>query len=135
MAIGISPALPFSYDQLDGPGRLTKTIKEAITQNFKHLILTNPGEKIMDPDFGVGIRKFLFELDNLGVREEISTKIRQQVKKYIKSITILDIRYTPGSSYEGDLISIEDSNSIYIHILFNISTLSGNNVLSVPISN
>ena len=29
MAIGISPALPIDYDQLDGPYRLTKTIKQS----------------------------------------------------------------------------------------------------------
>jgi len=134
MAIGISPALPLMVDQSDGPYRLTKSVKQAIVQNFKNLVMTNPGERMMDPDFGVGIREYLFELENLGVQEEISSKIRSQTGKYINSIKILDIRYTKGSSYEENAVSIANSNSIYVHILFNISSLSSANVLSIPIS-
>jgi len=134
MAIGISPALPLDYDQNDGPFRLTKSIKQAIVQNFKNLILTNPGERIMDPDFGVGIREYLFELENAGIKEEISSKILSQTRKYINSIKILDIRYTKGSNYAGDAVSVANSNSMYVHILFNISSLSSGNVLSIPIS-
>ena len=29
-----------------------------IKQNLKMLILTNPGERVMDPEFGVGIKQF-----------------------------------------------------------------------------
>jgi len=45
MASGISPALPLVVDPTDGPYRLTKSINEAVEQNFKNLILTNPGRK------------------------------------------------------------------------------------------
>lgn len=36
--------------------------QEEISQKFKILLLTNPGEKIMMPEFGVGIKKYLFEM-------------------------------------------------------------------------
>ena len=42
---------------------LTKTMMEVIKQNFKNLVLTNPGERVMLTDFGVGIRRFLFEMN------------------------------------------------------------------------
>jgi len=136
MAIGISPALPLVVDQVDGPYRLTKSIKQAIVQNFKNLVLTNPGERIMDPDFGVGIREYLFELENIGIQEEISEKINQQVNRYMSSaIRISDIRYTRGSSYEVDSVSVLNSNAMYVHILFEIVSLNSVDVLSLPISN
>ena len=133
MAIGISPALPLSYDQLDGPYRLTKTIKETISQNFKHLVLTNPGEKIMDPDFGVGIRQFLFELDNGGVQEEIRERIYQQAGKYLSSVQVLDIRFSGGSNQESDQLTVADSNAMYMQILFKILALDSANVLTLPL--
>ena len=133
MAIGISPALPLNYDQLDGPYRLTKTIKETISQNFKHLVLTNPGEKIMDPDFGVGIRQFLFELDNGGVQEEIRERIYQQAGKYLSSVQVLDIRFSGGSNQESDQLTVADSNAMYIQILFKILALDSVNVLTLPL--
>tara|TARA_R110000751_G_scaffold95266_3_gene186111 strand:- start:2177 stop:2587 length:411 start_codon:yes stop_codon:yes gene_type:complete len=136
MAIGISPALPLSYDQKDGPYRLTKSVKQAIIQNFKNLVLTNPGERMMDPSFGVGIREYLFELENLGIQEEISEKINQQVNRYMSSaIRVNDIRYTRGSSYEADAVSITNSNAMYVHILFEIISLNSVDVLSLPIFN
>ena len=133
MAIGISPALPLDYDQLDGPYRLTKTIKEAITQNFKHLVLTNPGEKMMDPGFGVGIKQFLFELDNGGVQQEIIERIQQQAAKYMSSIQVLDIRFSGGSNDPSDQLTIADANAMYIQILFKILALDSVNVLTLPL--
>lgn len=135
MAIGIGPALPLIYDQNDGPFRLTKSIGQEIVQNFKNLILTNPGEKMMDPEFGVGIREYLFELEASGIKQEIIEKINQQVSIYMSTvIEIRDIRYTRGSNYEGDSVSVSDSNAIYVHILFNIIPLDTASVLSLPIS-
>lgn len=134
MAIGLSPALPLAVDQVDGPYRLTKTVVEAISQNLKNLILTNPGERMMDPDFGVGIRQFLFELENVGIQSEISSKISKQVKKYLNAVKILDIRFTLGSNYKQDAVSLEESNAMYIHLLYKISSSDTPNVLSLPIS-
>ena len=136
MAIGIGPALPLVYDQNDGPFRLTKSIGQEIVQNFKNLILTNPGEKMMDPDFGVGIREYLFELESASVKQEIIEKINQQVSIYMSTIIeIRDIRYTRGSDYEGDAVSVINSNAIYVHILFRIIPLDTVSVLTLPVSN
>ena len=135
MAIGISPALPLMVDQVDGPYRLTKSIKQAIVQNFKNLILTNPGERMMDPDFGVGIREYLFELENIGIQEEITEKINQQVNRYlVNSVRIIDIRFTMGSNYREDAVSVANSNAMYLHILFAILPTNSRSVLSLPIS-
>jgi phage baseplate assembly protein W len=135
MAIGLSPALPLAVDQVDGPYGLTKTVVEAISQNLKNLIMTNPGERMMDPDFGVGIRQYLFELEDYGTQTEISSKIRQQVGKYLSAVKILDIRFTLGSSYKQDAVSIAESNSLYMHLLYKISSSDTPSVLSLPISN
>jgi len=135
MAIGLSPALPLAVDYVDGPYRLTKTVVEAISQNLKNLIMTNPGERMMDPEFGVGIRQYLFELEDIDTQTEISGKIRQQVKKYLSAVKILDIRFTLGSNYKQDMISIAESNALHIHLLYQISSSDTPSVLSLPISN
>ena len=97
--------------------------------------MTNPGERMMDPDFGVGIRQYLFELEDYGTQTEISSKIRQQVGKYLSAVKILDIRFTLGSSYKQDAVSIAESNSLYMHLLYKISSSDTPSVLSLPISN
>ena len=57
-SIGIK--LPLAYSSLDG-FQMIKTIRQMAKQNFKMLILTNPGERIMEPNFGVGLSRYLFE--------------------------------------------------------------------------
>ena len=64
MASGISPKLPLIPDDVDGPYGLNKTLTESIKQNFRNLMLTIPGERIMIPDFGVGLPRYLFENQN-----------------------------------------------------------------------
>ena len=89
----------------------------------------------MDPNFGVGIREYLFELEGPGVKQEIIEKINQQVGIYMSTtISIKDIRYTRGSDYRGDTVSVADSNAIYVHILFEIIPLDTVSVLSLPVS-
>ena len=51
------------------------------------------------------------------------------------TIEIKDIRYTRGSDYRGDVVSVADSNAIYVHILFKIIPLDTVSVLSLPVSN
>ena len=59
MATGISAKLPLAYVKSDGPYLLTKDLTENAKQNLKNLIFTNPGEKIMNSDFGVGFYALL----------------------------------------------------------------------------
>ena len=35
-------------------------LKEVVEQNLKMVLLTNPGEKIFNLEFGVGLRRYLF---------------------------------------------------------------------------
>jgi len=47
---GISPSLPLTLDTTNGY-QLNQTFQEAVKQNLVGLILTVPGERIMDPNF------------------------------------------------------------------------------------
>ena len=102
MAFGVS--LPITFDSSDGFTMLY-SIRDTLKQNFKMLVLTNPGERVMQPDFGVGIRQFLFDNFTGNYKANISAKIHSQVKKYMPVIVIHSINY--GSSEEQNMISIQ----------------------------
>jgi hypothetical protein len=53
-------ALPLNRSSADG-FVMIKSLKRLFRQNLKMLILTNPGERVMRPSFGVGIKSYLFE--------------------------------------------------------------------------
>ena len=90
MATGYSPKLPLQHSDEDGQ-RLTKTAREAIKQNLKMVILTAPGERVMDPAFGVGLRRYLFRPLIPSTFEAIATSIRSQVAKYMPFVNFRGI--------------------------------------------
>ena len=113
---GISPRLPLVYDPTDGPYQLHKTLRDTFKQNLKMLILTIPGERIMQPEFGVGIYQYLFEGVNSTTFGKIAESISQQVSFYIPAISLEEINF---------LTSDEDStlklNEVRVSIKYTIS--------------
>lgn len=89
MPRSLSPKLPLSYHPSDGYA-MNKEFGEMIKQNLKMLILTNPGERIMIPSFGVGLKRFLFE-PNIDVESRIAQKIGEQVNRYMPFVEVQEI--------------------------------------------
>ena len=120
---GISVKLPLSRDPESGY-KLNKTLKQVARQNLKMLVLTAPGERIMIPEFGVGLRNYLFENITTEVFYDIRQEIIAQVQTYFPFIIINSVdfqRETP----EGSGMSMEPgSTSNYLHIIINFSVES-----------
>jgi phage baseplate assembly protein W len=103
----LAPHLPLTLDSSDGYTSI-KTIKKLIKQNFKMLILTNPGERVMRPEFGIGIKQYLFENFESDVYARIDSKIREQTAIYLPIISIKSIEFgTNGISSSSLAIRIE----------------------------
>ena len=69
----------------------TTTVKEQVKSNLINLLLTEQGERINVPNFGVGLKKILFEqTPNIEVLKE---KINTQINFYIPTITLLDVNF------------------------------------------
>jgi len=93
MASGLSPQLPLVVSEVFGPYNLNTNFEDLARQNLKMLILTIPGERIMDPNFGVGLRRYLFEQNDSNTYSAISSKINEQVQRYLSYIQIDDIQF------------------------------------------
>ncbi|MHA2086076.1 MAG: GPW/gp25 family protein [Candidatus Thorarchaeota archaeon] len=131
---GLSPKLPLSIDQIDGYA-LTKNFKEVARQNLKMVVLTNPGERIMLPNFGVGIKRYLFQNADTFVFEEIEEKIRQQVRTYLPYITIDNINFLSESNdfVQAEIEPSSLSNYLHIQIRYRIPSIFISDTLSLQI--
>jgi len=123
MAKGYSPSLPLTVDPIDGFYKLNKTYKEFITQNLKMLLLTIPGERMMDPDFGVGLKRFLFENSPY---EDIIIAIETQIAKYMPFLEIQNIAF---NEIKND--SAFESNATTLSVKFNIIPLDLVEILEI----
>jgi phage baseplate assembly protein W len=90
---GVSVALPLVVGNRDGPYQLNKTFRQAAKQNFKNLLLTASGERVMLPDFGVGLKTFLFEPINSNTYQKITEEISKQSAKYTPYINLSSVEF------------------------------------------
>ena len=90
---GLTPKLPLQVDYSDG-FTLIKEYQDLAHQNLKNLFLTSPGERVMDPEFGVGVRNFLFEQNINLVYMDISERAYEQVSTYMPYVELLDIDFS-----------------------------------------
>tara|TARA_R110001583_G_scaffold17957_7_gene72138 strand:- start:4536 stop:4925 length:390 start_codon:yes stop_codon:yes gene_type:complete len=124
---GISPKLPLTIDYTNGY-ELNQTFQDSVKQNLAGLVLTVPGERVMDPDFGVGLRTYLFEIDNPLVRSDISGKLTQQVGIYIPWVNILEISFTT----QKDNPELE-ANFLYMSFTYVIAPLDFTDRLDITL--
>lgn len=121
----LTPKLPLVTDGSTGY-RMIDNYTDLVKQNFKNLMLTNPGERMMDPTFGVGITTFLFEIDNPILYEDITSKIREQVNKYLSYIEVQDVVFN-SQRLDDDI----DDNFLSILIKYRITPLDLSDVLEI----
>lgn len=114
MANGISVMLPFIYDKQDGPFKLNKTIPDTVKQNFKNLVLTAQGERLMDPNFGIGIQSYLFENYTQGTIQSLRSEATAQARKYMPFINIEEFNVVESKT---------DINQFYIYIRYSIGSI------------
>jgi phage baseplate assembly protein W len=126
MAQGLSPSVPLRTDPRDGI-KLNKEYIDLVNQNLKMLLLTSPGERIMDPHFGVGMRRFIFEQDHPTIYADISAKIYEQVAKYLPYIELEHLDFQSNGTGNTNIAS----NLLQLRIIFNIKPLNRTETLDI----
>ena len=96
IAIGVS--LPFN-----SPSAFNKTYstKDQIKSNLINLLLTDKGERVMNPEFGADLRRSLFEGINEDNNEIIRFKIINAVNAFIPEVTLTDIEIESNTDYNS----------------------------------
>jgi len=67
---------------------MTKTNKRAIKSDLMHLLLTNKGERLYQPEFGTDLKKFLFEPNIVTVQKNIQQEIQSAIDKFIPNLKV-----------------------------------------------
>tara|TARA_R100001594_G_scaffold144485_1_gene193586 strand:- start:200 stop:568 length:369 start_codon:yes stop_codon:yes gene_type:complete len=119
----IAVKLPLVRSEIDGFGML-KTVRDTAKQNFKMLLLTVPGERVMDPLYGVGLKTYLFNNFTQITFSEIESKIREQVAMYMPALQIDEIQFV-GSDF--------DSNALTVRISYYLPAIANTDLLEFTI--
>ena len=98
-------------------------IISAIRFNLKNIILTNPGERIMNANFGAGILQMLFDNPMTNIESRMRTAILNQIRQYAPYAIIEDLKI----SYDGE-------NSLNVAITYNVPELDVNDYFDITTS-
>ena len=132
MAEGLSVALPLRFDPIDGAYGLNKNIEAMARQNLKMVILTSPGERTMIPEFGVGIRNYLFAQNAPGTVDLIRRRIQEQVSRYLPYIELNELRvFSPDvtAGLPGEI----DNTRLIVVISYSIPNAGIVSDLTIPV--
>jgi phage baseplate assembly protein W len=128
MAYGYSAVLPLQRDNRDGFYVLTKTIAQNIRQNFKNLLLTVPGERVMLPNFGIGLRRYLFENNSFDLQGKISDRIDTQINLYMPFVSVNKVEYfeetSPTQEHYGSILYLNISYSVPSHNIYDMIAIT-----------
>lgn len=87
--------------------------KRLVFDDLKQILLTNPGERIFDPNFGVGIDRYLFEPNSTYTAQQIENVIKEQIKTYLPIVNLISVDFEFAD------------NALFIKVKFTIPDLSG----------
>lgn len=79
------------YPPLLPPGFGWVSHAEGVEQAIRTLLLTEPGERLRRPDYGVGLRRWLFRGNTLELRSQIARAIEEAIALHEPRIRLLDV--------------------------------------------
>ena len=99
IVIGVS--LPFN-----APGVFNKTYstKDQIKSNLINLLLTDKGERIMNPEFGTDLRKSLFDNMTDSSSELLRLKIIDSINIFIPEIILGEVKIEPN--FDSNILNV-----------------------------
>ena len=107
------PKWPLSQGDRD-TFRLYDDVKQQIGFYLRNLLLTSPGENISDQNYGVGIRRYLFEQNLETTRGTMQDRILSQISRYLPYLEVSEVIIGATS----DQI---DENTLSIRIIYSFS--------------
>ena len=108
--LGRGVGLPLAPDDL---GRMARAAgPEKVRQSIFIILDTEPGERVMLPQFGCGLRRFLMYPNNAATRAQIEREVMLALKRWEPRISVTQAAVTGGDDPSLVLIEIQ-----YAHVL------------------
>jgi len=87
---------------------------DAVKNSVKNIFLTSPGNKILNPEFGIDLRRFLFQPATISVGYDIQRLIYTDIEKFEPRIKLIDV----------GVVVDEENNEFTVTMIFSIPSLN-----------
>lgn len=101
------------------------TGKEAVARMIQHILVTKKGTYPNNPDFGVGVEDYLFDLATGRVKADLEAEISKQMDKWLnRSLVQSNIETTQ----KVEFLRSTDNTYLTLAVFFNITDNNGRTV-------
>jgi Bacteriophage baseplate protein W len=91
----------------DDAGRMPRADgPEKVRQSIFIILDTEPGERVMRPDFGCGLRRFLMQPNNAATRAQIEREVDLALRRWEPRIAVSQVDVAAGNG-DPALVTIE----------------------------
>ena len=123
-----APSFPIEFDSKYSFQNV-KSMKELIKFHLTNLLLTYPGEKISDPSYGVGIKRYLFEQLTPDTKLKIQSDVSLAISRYLRYLNRVSVEVKESSQRDN-----LGPNAIIVQVVYSIKNTKIKDVLSIDIS-
>jgi len=97
---------------------------ENIRESIRIILTTEPGERLMLPNFGAGLKQFLFEPNTITTHRLIEEKIRQSIELWEPRINLDSIKVIEDE---------DDSQAVWVMIRYTLVADQSNDQLQLRV--
>jgi hypothetical protein len=92
-----------------------------VADNIRNLLLTMPGERRFNNDFGSGLYKLLFQQSDLEVNKSIIVDVVQRdIDRWLNGVIVNDVKVTLATNQPENT----DKNTIFISVVFTYNKMT-----------
>jgi uncharacterized protein len=100
--LGVGWAFPPALEANGAPAMAA--YEEDIHQALQIILGTNPGERVMRPDFGAGLDTFVFEPVNPTTMTQVRTRVQEALVDWEARIDVLDVSVTTNPQQRNCIV-------------------------------
>jgi phage baseplate assembly protein W len=100
--LGVGLAFPVAADARGGLA--TVGYDEDVRQSIQIILGTNPGERVMRPDFGAGLRDFVFESIDATTIHRVQTRVQEALIDWEPRIDVVQVDVTMDPTRRNALL-------------------------------
>ena len=100
-------------DKGEGWGASTQTTLASVRNDLKNLVSTEAGERLMQPNLGVKLRRFLFEPFSESLADEIKVVIIDTVSFWLPFVEIKSINVRMSDNQGADFTSLMEISIVF----------------------
>ena len=115
--IGIKTPMELGYGNA-GPFKMHTQLEAQIKDNFRNMLLTNHGDRLMLDDFGANLEGLAFELLTEAGDTQAINRIRKTTSKYIPFINLLTFEPVQKANEDSGIASVG------VRVTYTIPTIS-----------